>query len=309
MKSKSLKRWLSVLALSVLCLAVLGSAALAEGGKMTRTEWNDKLLGAQDFLFKHHKDGLGVQSTSCPVYTAPDENSLRLADGKAYCNPSKDIYEAGTVDGWLLVHYTTGKGVSRTGYIAPQYVKKFRSGMSTYGFVNLPAVAAVKMDVTDDAGKDGTPFTTLQEGDSFRILAKHVYKNADKWYIECTVDGKTARGFINRKTASFRPGEGVEDGGGSEPVTLETLGEPSVSPLGTEKAGDVVIIGKKGDQRKFVHENADAKSRWISVAYPASAYPYYSTTTGKDGKLWYYVFVEEDSRWGWITSQVASPKE
>jgi ornithine carbamoyltransferase len=28
-----------------------------------------------------------------------------------------------------------------------------------------------QMDVTDDAGKDGTPFTTLQEGDSFRILA------------------------------------------------------------------------------------------------------------------------------------------
>ena len=136
------------------------------------------------------------------------------------------------------MHYTTGKGVSRTGYIAPQYVKKFRSGMSTYGFVNLPAVAAVKMDVTDDAGKDGTPFTTLQEGDSFRILAKHVYKNTDKWYIECTVDGKTARGFINRETASFRPGEGVEDGGGSEPVTLETLkASPAFLPWERKRPG------------------------------------------------------------------------
>ena len=65
MKSKSLKRWLSV-ALSVSRLVVLGSAALAEGGKMTRTEWNDKLLGAQDFLFKHTRTGWGSRARNCP---------------------------------------------------------------------------------------------------------------------------------------------------------------------------------------------------------------------------------------------------
>ena len=116
------------------------------------------------------------------------------------------------------------------------------------------------------------------------------------------MDGNTVQRLHQPENRFLRPWRGAAGRRRQQPVTLETLGEPSVSPLGTEKAGDVVIIGKKGDQRKFVHENADAKSRWISVAYPASAYPYYSTTTGKDGKLWYYVFVEEDSRWGWITS-------
>ena len=149
---------------------------------------------------------------------------------------------------------------------------------------------------TDNPVNEGETVAELAAGDSFEILAKYTY-HGNWWYIECTVDGKTARGFIDREKSSFCSGGEA----GLTPVTLETLGTPSQSPLGTEKAGEILINGSKGDERKRVHKDADPESKWVTVVYPTRRYPCYGSKDAQ-GASWYYIFVEEDSTWGWVRS-------
>ena len=87
-----------------LLLAICCTGALAEGSSSApaaASETVAKLLNILDFKFFVREDGIG--KGSAPVYTAPDENSLRLADGKASCSLESEIAVAGHVDGWLMV--------------------------------------------------------------------------------------------------------------------------------------------------------------------------------------------------------------
>ena len=156
---------------------------------------------------------------------------------------------------------------------------------------------------TDNPVNEGETVAELAAGDSFEILAKYTY-HGNWWYIECTVDGKTARGFIDREKSSFCSGGEA----GLTPVTLETLGTPSQSPLGTEKAGEILINGSKGDERKRVHKDADQESKWLTVVYPTRRYPCYGSKDAQ-GASWYYIFVEEDSTWSWVRSGYCTFKD
>ena len=59
---------------------------------------------------------------------------------------------------------------------------------------------------TDNPVNEGETVAELAAGDSFEILAKYTY-HGNWWYIECTVDGQPARGFIDRQTSGFVLGE------------------------------------------------------------------------------------------------------
>ena len=291
--------------LTVLVLTLLATAAYAEGGKITYTEWKDQLLSLQAFTFKQHKNGIGLGD--CPVYTAPSKKALRLANNRQAVDTDQELYEAGkTEDGWLLVRYDNGKYI-RTGYIPADKVKTFKSDFSLRGkFGNVSAAAAGPIQVTDDPIKGKNIFATIGEGEHFTILAKYTYKNVNWWYIECTTEGKTARGFIDRSTSALAPGADVEDYENQMPVTLETLGTPSISPMNTAQAGEIIVNGNKGDERKNVRSDADANSKQLTVVYPARTYPYYAEKTGTNGSTWYYIFVEEDTKWGWVAGNLVT---
>ena len=310
MKKRSVQKILAVFLSALFVLSFFSSAACAESEKLTFTAWRDRLLTVQSFKFKEHKNGLGLGLTSdVPVYTAPSADALRLANGHAACDTNMDVYEAGyTSDGWLLVRYDPGNGNIRTGYIPPKYCRGngFRSSMSIDRFDSLSAVAAEPISVTDNPKGGGTAFAELAAGDSFRILAKYTYY-VNWWYIELTVDGKTARGFISRDTSGFYPGEDVEDNGTL--VNMETIGTPSVSALGTPQDGSVLINGSKGDERKRVRRDADPNSGWVSSVYPTNTYPCYGSKIGTTGKIWYYVFVEADSAFGWVSGDYCTYSE
>ena len=42
-----------------------------------------------------------------------------------------------------------------------------------------------------------------------------------------------------------------------------------------------------------------------SYNYPTRTYPCYGSAAGTAGSIWYYIFVEEDSAWGWVASELA----
>ena len=290
------------------CAAILVSAACAEtaaDGDNAFTEFREQLLSAYSFKFQRHKDG--IARGTCPVYTAPSENSLRLANRYLEVDTNQDIFEAGySEEGWLLVRFVSSAGKTRVGYIPPKYLKKFKSSMSRRVFNSIPVVAADTISVMDNPVKPADTVAELAAGDSFVILAKYTY-HGNWWYIECAAaDGKITRGFIDRTTSGMYPGNHAAGSTDQAPVTFDTLGTPRKSPLGTEQTGEILVNGAAGEERKKVHQDADPEGRWVTVVYPARQYPCYGTRDAK-GATWYYVFVEEDSTWGWVRSTFCTP--
>lgn len=128
------------------------------------------------------------------VYSAPSTSSYRGAGGKALVSTNGTVYAAGWDGGWLLVMYQTNKGAVRVGYVDGAAVKGTVNAPSLR-FERIAAACASAAPLTDDPATQSTSLRTLAAGESVVYLAS--YYNANAWaYVETTVEGKTARGFI-----------------------------------------------------------------------------------------------------------------
>lgn len=188
----------------LLCVLLVSPAYAGRSTGSSGSSGNSQQLNdLPPFKFEIHKNGIGYGS--CPVYTAPSEDSYRCADGKATCQTNAKMDDAGFVSGWLLVRYETNNGNVRVGYIPPRYVKGFKSSMYPhFGFIQATANDTIL--VTDNPMSHTDSFAILDPGEEFYILSKYDYykKNGlEWWYIQCTVDGKVACGFIDCSTSDF----------------------------------------------------------------------------------------------------------
>lgn len=207
MKKNLCKNALMLVMVLVTCFGLYFPAnAGTSTGNSGSTYSNESGLAAQlnalpPFKFEIHKYGIGYGS--CPVYTAPSKSAYRCANGKASCDTSAKMDDGGFVSGWLLVRYETNNGGVRVGYIPPEYVRGYKSSMVPH-FGYIPARADNLIYVTDNPMMHGTSFAVLDAGEEFHILSKYDYykKNGlEWWYIECTVDGQLAYGFIELNSA------------------------------------------------------------------------------------------------------------
>ena len=280
---------------AVLCSAVLlsiSSAALAgtsiSGGGNTASGGGD-IYNVPDFTFRYYEHGLGCGS--CPVYTAPSTKAYRCANGKASCWTESDLFVGGFEEtGWLMIRYNTSDGGVRVGYIPPSYVLSFKADIRLK-FVHIPQTATGRIEVTDNPLDPNSAFAVLDPGETYYILGRYTYYG-NWWYIECTVDGQVARGFIDR---------------GNTPVSVNgqitaNIGNPERSPYGGKRIGTVVINGDPGMTR-IVRENAGAEYDLVTRVYGEDEYPAYAMKTGTNGNTWYYIYVNGD--WGWISSGVS----
>lgn len=310
----------------VFCLvpsAYAGTSVSNSGGNNVVSSSNslqERLKKVPDFLFKNHENGIGYGSI--PVYTAPSEDAFRCADGKASCDSNHYMSEAGyDKSGWLLVRYETNKGGHRVGYVPPKYVKGFKSDMELPSFEYIPATAAETIYVTDDLYLRNAAFATLSQGETFYILGKYTYRTAVSkfWYIECYVDNQICRGFIDMDNAKFSLGENTSSNSNANTsnflsylnlvqsndsyVSSSNVGYPDVSPLGTRQDGYFKMDPSR-DKRAFVRERPDPDAEQVSCVYPGETYPCYGSQVGTTGKDWYYIWIEDDSTFGWVSSGI-----
>ena len=267
----------------------------------------DELLKVPEFKFWHHENGIGYGA--CPVYSAPYANAYRTANGRATISTDHEMYDGGFVAGWLMVRYETNNGGVNVGYIPPQYITGFKSNWGTREFAYVPVVAAQAIKVTNNPLLPGSGFAILDPGESFHVLAKYNY-HYDWWYIECMVDGKVARGFIDRGTSSFWLDDALYDAQyssfGNTIINAGNLGIPSVSPWNTYYCGDVRVDGGIYNTRRIARKSPDSNSDEIAYLESGGIYPCYSIRMGIDGKEWYGIWIERISKWGWISSEVST---
>ena len=294
MEKRMIRLVCALAALLLCCAFALGCAAAdgAQGGNEV-----ERLLAVDDFKFQQVEKGIGYGVLA--VYSAPSTDALRGANGKAAVDTNQKMAEAGFDEsGWLLVRYEKDNGGYRVGYVEKRKVKDYKARMSTPAFDRIPVTAAEAIDVLDDPHEKGNVLGTLKAGEDFTVLGKYTYSGS-WWYVECTLEGKTARGFIAREGSAFYAGDTLVK-------SVLDLGDPAVSPRGGEKIGTAVI--KEGD-RKNVRRTPDASGTIISKVYPGMEYPVYDKKVSDRGIEYFYVFVEDDSEWGWISSGVATLAE
>ena len=295
MKRKTFGRK-TLAALLALLLLLQAAAALAEGTQVGAGDSLTQLIEMKDFKFYHKEKGIGGNAR-WPVYTAPSEDSLRLADGKAWCNPGGEISIGGHAEnGWLMVRYRAEEGYTRVGYVPSRYLSGIKTGVGGLDFVRIPVKAAEEISITDDLDETQPAFGKLEPGDAFDILSKYTYYG-NWWYIEATVEGKTARGFISRGTAAIEVDGKVYHGN-------DELGLPARSPRGTEKIGTVTVTET---DPTIVHSEPDPSKKMVARVFQNDTYPCYDKAQGSTYKDWYYIWI--DGVWGWISSGRASLAE
>ena len=271
------KRILALLLTLALLTAVWG--ALAAGAVNT----ND-FYAVKDFKFFQYKKGIGLGN--CPVYTAPDLNSLRVG-GKASCGTNGEVFVAGKDQGWLLIRYESNDGSHHVGYIPPDYARGFK--FTEYNYMDninssaIPCVAQADIDLFDSPIGRENPIGTIRPGEVYTIMATYTY-NGNWWYVECAVNGQRARGFIDRVTTMTPAGTGAE------------LREPALSPQGDARQGSRTITGDPTIVRKGPGANTDMVGR----VRGNDSYPWFQVTAGPGSTPWYYIYVFEQNVWGWV---------
>ena len=130
------------------------------------------------------------------VYSAPSAGAYRsrTAKGKgATVSSNGAIYGMGWENGWLLVMYETNNGAARIGYI--QNIKGNIQALPQLQLVRISCNTVSSVSLTDDPAKTGLAMTTLPAGTAVTYLT--TMYNSGAWdYIETTIEGKTARGFV-----------------------------------------------------------------------------------------------------------------
>ena len=294
MKKNTLVRMIALI-LCAACLLLPLSAGTAEAGGNGEADLLNRLRTVPDFKFQNHSKGIGTGT--CAVYTAPSTGAYRTMNGRATCDLAGEVGEAGYVNGWLLVRYKTDGGRVRVGYIKKDEAGDYKSSMTGIKGDPIPLTAAADIPLIEAPSDYAEQFGTIGAGETFYVLRKYTYTGS-WWYVECEVDGRTARGFIERDAAPFCFGAGVDPASGATVYDMATLGYPEISPRNTGVIGHFEV---SEGPRKRVRKEAGDTDR-ITVAYAGRYYPCYDVVTEEDGKAWYYIWVEEDSLWGWISS-------
>ncbi len=162
-------------------------------GDWGRSIWDDFSTGFDTLQGFDYVELRPNQNIS--VYSAPEKGAWRGANGKAAVSTNGAIYAAGWESGWLLLMYETNGGSIRVGYVN---AKDIRGGIpvdASLDFAYSPATVTARCTLTDDPARTGTSMATLREGAAVTWLTRF-YNNAAWDYVETTVDGKPARGFI-----------------------------------------------------------------------------------------------------------------
>jgi hypothetical protein len=132
-----------------------------------------------------------------PVFTAPSIDAYRANNGKATCSTNGAVYGLGWENGWMLMLYEANHaGQYRVGYIwSPKIKKGAQDNLGQLGWDGSSCEVLETVNVTDDPALTGNTLTTVYAGQTVVYLTT-MYNDGAWDYVETTIDGRTARGFV-----------------------------------------------------------------------------------------------------------------
>ena len=130
------------------------------------------------------------------VFSAPGRTSYRPANGKAVMSTNDWVQVFGVEDGWALVQYDISSGQMRFGYVDASVLPRgVQAPELVWAEIPYEIIAATAL--TDDPLNSCKVLLQLQPGEEVTVLA-----TMGQWlYVETTISGKPARGFIPMQDA------------------------------------------------------------------------------------------------------------
>ncbi len=169
-----------ILMVSVMLLILTGTTAI---GKTAIPDIPEGDLSARVIEFNRER--------FYPVYSAPDDDSMRGANGRARVSTRDWIQVFGSDGSFILIQYGTMENRLRIGYILKSALPK-DARVSMLHFDNSVAILNTDSTVTDDPLVSEKELTRFSAGEQVIHLAY-----MGKWsYVEGTKNGKRLRGFV-----------------------------------------------------------------------------------------------------------------
>ena len=149
-----------------------------------------------------------------PVYAAPSAAAYRANNGKAAVSTNGAVYALGYENGWLLILYEANAANQyRIGYIDAGQIKGDRPNLGQLYWDGSTCEVLTTCTLTDDPAQTGKSLATLPAGLKVTYLST-MYNNTAWDYIETTIDGKIARGFVPSGSLSMTGIDMTEQGDG-----------------------------------------------------------------------------------------------
>ena len=131
-----------------------------------------------------------------PVYSAPSTQAYRANNGKATVSTNGAVYALGYDGGWMLMLYEANHaGQYRVGYIQTSGIKGQLPGLDRLSWESTSCEVLTGVQLTDDPALTGNALTYLPAGTAVTYLTT-MYNDTGWDYIETTIDGLQARGFV-----------------------------------------------------------------------------------------------------------------
>ncbi|MBQ9263771.1 MAG: YARHG domain-containing protein [Clostridia bacterium] len=139
-----------------------------------------------------------------PVYAAPSASAWRGANGKAMVSTNGAVWAAGWEKGWLLVFYETNNNSIRVGYVNGKKITGKVPNTTQLMFERTAVTVSRDCALTDDPLMANVTMANLRAGAQVTYLTSMVNQNGQMWdYVETTIGGKTARGFVPRDCLNY----------------------------------------------------------------------------------------------------------
>ena len=137
------------------------------------------------------------------VYTAPSADAYRANDGKAAVSTNGAVYALGLDQGWMLMLYeANAAGQYRVGYVDYGKIKGKKPSLDLLSWDGSICTVEIPTTMTDDPALTGRPLAQLPQGTTVTYLT--TMYNSEAWdYIETTIEGQRARGFVPSGTLSI----------------------------------------------------------------------------------------------------------
>lgn len=136
--------------------------------------------------------GTSGRNDKFPVYSAPDKNSYRAADGKASVSIGGEIDVYGQAGDWTLISYQVSNRTSRFGYIGVNFLKD----VPQLSDRTVSLVAARDTVLTDDPLVSQYAQAMIPAG---TVLKGYASLNAFYVLVEWEGGGEKMRGFVPAK--------------------------------------------------------------------------------------------------------------
>lgn len=172
--------------------------ALSSGGTVQSNAVSMGSDIARSYEIKFGKESKLGNNDSYPIYSAPDLNAVRGANGKASLHTSGGAYSAGWNGAWLLMRYEKNNGGYRVGWV-PKTELNMRGIERTkqLDFAYWTVTLDEDCILTDDPLLESEILAYAAKGESLTYLAFYQYNNGREYaYVQGDLNGKPVCGFI-----------------------------------------------------------------------------------------------------------------